>query len=96
MAKGRTKGEKNKYWSKEDKYKVIKPILEFEKSSREVTRETGISNGMISNWIKIYNETGINGLENQNKPGNSLSKYSNKKNLKDMEKLQYGKYEIKN
>ena len=26
-----------------------------------------------------------NGLENQNKPGNSLSKYSNKKNLKDME-----------
>ena len=61
-----------------------------------ITRETGISNGMISNQIKIYNETGINGLENQNKPGNSLSKYSNKKNLKDMEKLQYGKYEIKN
>ena len=63
MPKGRTKGGKNRYWSKEDKYKIIKPILEFEKSSREVTRETGISNGMISNWIKKYKEKGINGLE---------------------------------
>ena len=32
MPKGRTKGGKNRYWSKEDKYKIIKPILEFEKS----------------------------------------------------------------
>lgn len=89
MTKGRTKGGKNRYWSKEDKYKIIKPILEFEKSSREVTRETGINNGMISNWIKKYNEKGINGLENKRKPGNPLSKYSKRKNLTELEKLQY-------
>ena len=89
MPKGRTKGGKNRYWSKEDKYKIIKPILEFEKSSREVTRETGISNGMISNWIKKYKEKGINGLENKRKPGNPLSKYSKRKNLTELEQLQY-------
>jgi transposase len=36
-----------------------------------------------------YNEQGIKGLENQKKPGNPLCKYSNKKNLSDMEKLEY-------
>lgn len=34
-------------------------------------------------------EKGIEGLENQKKPGNPLCKYSNKKNLTDIEKLQY-------
>ena len=27
MQKGRPKGGKNKYWSVEEKYKIIKPIL---------------------------------------------------------------------
>lgn len=89
MPSGRNKGGKNKYWSAEEKYKIIKPIITFEKSSRDVTRETGISNGMISTWVKRYNESGINGLENKKKPGNPLSKYSNKKHLTDMEKLEY-------
>lgn len=48
MQKGRPKGGKNKYWSVEEKYKIIKPILNYELSSREVTRRTGINNGLIS------------------------------------------------
>jgi len=86
---GRPKGGNNKYYTKEEKYKIIKPALDLEKSTWEITRETGLSNGMINNWIKKYRENGINGLENKKKPGNPLSKYSNKKNLTDMEKLQY-------
>lgn len=86
---GRTKGGTNKYWSADEKYKVIKPIIEFEKSSAQVTRETGINNGMLSMWIKKYRDGGIEGLEPKKKPGNPLSKYSNKKNLTEMEQLQY-------
>ena len=84
---GRPKGGTNKFWTAEEKYKVIKPILDFEKSSMQVTRDTGLSNGMICNWIKAYNERGIEGLTPKKKPGNPLSKYSQKKNLTDMEKL---------
>lgn len=86
---GRPKGGTNKYWSAEEKYKIIKPIIEFEKSSSQVTKETGINNGMLSTWVKKYNENGIDGLKPKKKPGNPLSKYLNKKNLSELEKLEY-------
>ena len=85
---GRTKGGTNKYWTAEEKYEVIKPIINFEKSSSQVTKETGINNGMISVWVKKYNEDGLNGLENKRKPGNPMSSLMNKKNLTDIEKLE--------
>ena len=86
---GRPKGGTNKYWTADEKYNAIKPIIEFEKSSSQVTKETGISNGMLSVWIKKYNENGINGLESKKKPGNPLAKYSAKKELTEKEKLEY-------
>lgn len=86
---GAPKGKTRKYWTPEEKYEVIKPILKFEKSSAQVTRETGISNGMICNWIKSYKENDDNFIDNRYKRGNPLSKYSKRKNLSDIEKLQY-------
>ena len=83
------KGQKFKYWTAEEKYKIIQPALELEKSTWDITRETGLSNGMINNWIKAYRENGIEGLTPKKKPGNPLSKYSSKKNLTEMEQLQY-------
>ena len=59
------------------------------------SKETGINNGMISVWVKKYNEEGLNGLENKRKPGNPLSKYSKKKTLNEMEKLQYENMKLK-
>lgn len=88
MPKGRPKGGTNKYWTAEEKYKVIKPIIEFEKSSSQVTKETGISNGMLSIWVKKYTKNGMKGLENKKKPGNPMSSLMNRKNLSDMEKLE--------
>lgn len=44
---------------------------------------------MICTRIKKYNEQGIEGLIPKKKPGNPLSKYANKKELTDIEKLQY-------
>ena len=63
MTKGRPKGGTNKYWTAEEKYKIIKPILDGEKSTMQVTRETGLSNGMINNWIKAYRQNEIKGLK---------------------------------
>lgn len=84
-----SKGQKFKQWTAEEKYKIIKPALEFEKSTWDITKETGLSNGMINSWIKKYREEGMNGLTSKKKPGNPLVKFSSKKNLTDMEKLQY-------
>ena len=50
-----------KCWTAEEKYEVIKPIINFEKSSSQVTKDTGLSNGMLSRWGKLYNEKGIEG-----------------------------------
>ena len=86
---GRPKGGKNKYWSKEEKLKLIKEHLEMHVSTLEITNRENISNGMYNNWLKKYLELGEKGLENKKKPGNPLFKYSKKKNLTDMEKLEY-------
>ena len=85
---GRPKGGTNKYWTAEEKYEVIKPIINFEKSSLQVTKETGINNGMLSAWVKKYNENGLDGLKNKRKPGNPMSSLMNRKNLTDIEKLE--------
>ena len=86
---GRATGGTNKYWTAEEKYKIIRPALELEKSTWDITRETGLSNGMINNWIKKYREKGFEGLKNQKKPGNPLSRYSNRKELSKLEQLEY-------
>ena len=59
------------------------------RSCWKIEREEGINHSITNRWLNKYNEQGIKGLENQKKPGNPLCKYSNKKNLSDMEKLEY-------
>lgn len=86
---GRTKGGKNREWSKDQKYEIIKYVIDGEKSINDLGREFGISNGMICNWLKRYNEKGIEGLENKRKPGNPLAKYSHRKELTPIEQLEY-------
>ena len=44
---------------------------------------------MLRRWIIKYNKEGLDALENKKKPGNPLSKFSNRKNLSNMKKLQY-------
>ena len=86
---GRPKGGKNKEWSKEQKYEIIRYILTGEKSSRDLERELCIDGGMIRRWLKRYNEGGIDALQNQRKPGNPLVKYSRRKELTPIEQLEY-------
>ena len=92
---GRPKGGKNKYWTKEEKLKLIKEHLEMHVSTLEITNREHISNGMYNNWLRKYLELGEKGLENKKKPGNPLAKYCNKKNLTDMEELEYENMRLK-
>lgn len=86
---GRIRKEPNRNWSKEEKKKIIDEVLLNGKSSWSVSKEYDISQGMIINWIRKFEKEGINGLENKRKPGNPMCKYSSKKNLTEVEKLQY-------
>lgn len=84
-----SKGQKYKQWTAEEKFKIIEPIIKFEKSSPQVTKETNINNGMITRWIHEYNNFGLEGLKPKKKPGNPLSKYSKRKILTKEEQLEY-------
>ena len=84
-----SKGQKFKKWTAEEKFKIIEPALNFEKSTWDITRESGLNNGMINNWIKAYREKGYEGVVPKIKHDNPLAKYCNKKNLTKEEQLEY-------
>ena len=86
---GRPKGGKNRYWDKNEKLRIVNRVLEDGLSTKQVSDSENISNGMLNKWIKDYLEKGELALENKRKPGNPLSKYSMRKKLTDMEKLEY-------
>jgi len=86
---GRPKGGTNKYWSKEAKYEYVKLVLSGEVSAIQLARDNNISDGMISKWVRKYEEGGIEALENKRKPGNPLVKYSRRKELTEKEQLEY-------
>ncbi|XMB85541.1 helix-turn-helix domain-containing protein [Mycoplasmatota bacterium WC44] len=86
---GRPKGGKNRYWSKEEKFRIISRVLSGEDSIFQIATQEKISDGLLTNWIKKYRENGIDGLENKKKPGNPLAKFSKRKDLSELEQLQY-------
>lgn len=86
---GRPKGGKNKYWSKEEKLRIVKKVTDKGLSSKQVSKEENVDGGTIRRWVREYLEEGEKALENKRKPGNPLVKYSRKKELTPMEKLEY-------
>ena len=83
------KGQKFKTWTADEKYNVIKPIIDLEISLAQTGKNTGVSNSMLHHWIKSYKENGYDGLKAQKKPGNPLLKKKKKKNLTKEEHLEY-------
>ena len=87
---GRTKGGKNKSWTSQQKLEIIMPVIKGEISMEATAKMLGYkSAGLICNWIKAYSNGGVDALENKRKPGNPLSKYQNRKELTEIEKLEY-------
>lgn len=88
---GRPKGSTgfNRYWSREEKLRIVKKIIDDYKSISETSKQENISRGMLSTWVKNYLKGGAQALENKVRPGNPLSKYQHRKELSDVEQLQY-------
>ncbi|MCM1131711.1 MAG: helix-turn-helix domain-containing protein [Roseburia sp.] len=87
---GRPKGGTNKRWSVQEKYEVIKPVVDGKVSAKQRAKDKGIkSPGMIRKWVSEYLGKGIAGLENKRKPGNPLQKYQARKELTEIERLEY-------
>lgn len=89
---GRPKGKadkKNRYWSKEEKLRIVLKVVNAENSLSVISKEENINSGQLHTWVKKYLETGEEGLINTKKPGSPLTKYSRRKELTDLEQLEY-------
>ncbi len=85
----RNRKEPNRMWSKEEKKKFVDMVIDNNISTHDVEKKYDLSYGIVSKWVRQYISGGIDALESKKKPGNPLCKFSNKKNLTEMEKLQY-------
>lgn len=92
---GRPKGGTNKTWRVKEKYEVIKPIIDYEMSCSQRANNLNMDKGMISKWVRLYLDGGISALENKRKPGNPLQKYQARKELTEIEKLEYENMKLK-
>jgi transposase-like protein len=70
-------------------------IIEGEISLTQLSKNNDLSLGMLSTWVKRYQEGGIKALENKRKPGNPLSKYLRRKSLTPTEQLEYENMKLK-
>lgn len=82
------RGMSHTYRSKEFKLSIVKEVPGG-KSSKQVGRETGIGDSLVRTWVRQYQKDGETALETKRKPGNPLSKYTNRKNLSEVERLRY-------
>ena len=85
---GRPRGGKNTNHSKEEKLALVLRNLAGE-TLMSLERESGIYHTQIHKWTKQYLEGGEETLVNKRKPGNPLAKYSRKKELTQVEQLEY-------
>jgi transposase-like protein len=89
---GRPKGKtnkSNKYWTKEEKLRIVKRVVSQEDSLSIISKEEKINPGQAHVWVKKYLELGEEGLINQKKPGTPYKGLNLKKKLTDLEQLQY-------
>ena len=80
----RIRKEPNRYWSKDEKLRIINRVIIDGLSTHQVSESENISNGLLNKWIKDYLEKGITALESKRKPGNPLMKYSKKLEYENM------------
>lgn len=83
------RNKQNRYWSKEEKLRIVQRVVYDNLSYTQVANEENIARGMLVNWVLKYLKKGESALENKRKPGNPLVKYSRRKELNELEKLEY-------
>ena len=85
---GRTKGEKNQKWTKEDRLKYVKLCEEDHLAVCTVAQKEGIPRGTLRGWIRRYREGGEDALNPEKlHPGNRFSALHTSKSLSEEERL---------
>lgn len=79
------KGVPHRKWSKEEKLRIIRLHLDEHISIRQIEKEYGISNSLVSAWVKKYLEEGEDALEARN--GNPYAALHTSKSLSEIERL---------
>lgn len=79
------KGKAHRKWSKEEKMKYVQLHLEGHMSLLQIERSYGVSNGLVSTWVKRYLEEGEEALEARN--GNPYAALHTSKSLSEVERL---------
>ena len=96
---GRPKGKANKnnrYWTKEEKIRIVLRVINHENSLSVISQEEKVNPGQLHLWVKKYLEQGEDGLVNAKKPGSPYKGLNLKKNLSDLEKLEYENMKLRN
>jgi transposase-like protein len=79
------KGTTHRKFSKEEKMQYVRLHLEEHVALRQIEREYGIRNGLVSEWVKRYLQDGEDALEPRN--GNPYAALHSSKSLTEVERL---------
>ena len=82
---GSKKGIPHRKWSKEEKLEIIQIHLEKHIPIREIEQRYGVSNSLVSTWVKKYLEEGEEALEPHK--GNPYAALHRSKSLSEIERL---------
>ena len=79
------KGVPHREWSKEEKLRIIRLHLDEHISIRKIEKEYGVSNGLVSAWVKKFLEEGEEALEPHT--GNPYAALHTSRSLSEVERL---------
>ena len=82
---GSKKGVSHRKWTKDEKLKIVKLHLDEHIPIREIEREYGVNNSLVSAWTKKYLEEGADALEPRK--GNPYAALHTSKSLSEVERL---------
>lgn len=92
---GRPKGGKNRRYTEEEKLIIVNMNLQDHKSIKQIEKELGISNSLVSSWIRRYLKDGLDGLKNKKKSGNQFAALHTSKSLTKEERLELENMKLK-
>lgn len=81
------KGQKFRKWSFEEKLRIVKRHTEEHVSIRELEKQEGANNALISAWIQKYAIEGEDGLRPKPRKGNPYYALHTSKSLTELEEL---------
>lgn len=73
---GRSKGGKNKRWTKDEKLRILHRYFNDHIGQKVLAREERISRGMLWRWIQKYRLEGEAGFEYRKNPATNFQLYT--------------------